>query len=81
MALDLCVASAERDEHTEGKQLSCGHVDAGTGQVVAEAVGRQCMLDVLLVGGRRGVELLDRLAPADLLLDRQALLGALPFRT
>jgi hypothetical protein len=76
MALDLRVAAAERHQHAEGEQLARRHVDATSGEVVAEAVGRQIALDVLLIGGRGGVELLDNITPDDLLLNRQALLGA-----
>ena len=52
-----------------------GQVDAGAGEVVAEAVGRQIALDVLLVGGCGGVDGVDPVAADDLLLHRQA-----PFR-
>src|SRR3954468_2650547 len=69
------VGAAERDQHGEGEQLAGSDVDAGTGVVVAEAVGRQESLDVLLVGGRVGVHRVDDLGPDDLLLHRQALLG------
>ena len=40
MALHLWVASAQRDQHAQGKKLTCRDVDAGAGEMVAEAVGR-----------------------------------------
>ena len=71
VALDLRVAAAEGDEHGEGQQLAGRQVDAGAGVVVAEAVGRQVALDVLLVGRGGGVEPLDALVADDLLLHRE----------
>src|SRR3954466_13467733 len=53
VGLHLRVAAAERDEHAEGEKLASRDVNAGAGQVVAEAVGGQQPLDVLLVGGGR----------------------------
>ncbi len=44
--LDLRFASAERDEHGEGEQFAGLHVETSTGEVVAEAVRRQVLLDV-----------------------------------
>ena len=69
MALHLRVASAERDQHAQGNELACRDVDAGAGEMVAEAVGRYKALDVLLIGGRGGVKLLDDLIADDVLLD------------
>lgn len=52
MPLNLRLAATERDEHAKGEKLARGHVDAGACVVVAEAVGRQVMLDVHLIVGR-----------------------------
>ena len=71
MSFDLGVAATERGEHGEGEQFAGGHVDAGAGQVVAEAVGRQVTLQMLLVIGRGGVHGVDPLAADDLLLHGQ----------
>ena len=76
MALDLRFAAAERDEHREGEQLARAEVEAGAGEVVAEAVGRQESLNVLLVVWRRRVELRDGVLADDLRLHLAALLGA-----
>src|ERR1019366_4261110 len=77
MALDLRLASPERDKHAEGEQLACLHVDSGARVVVAEAVGRHVALDVQLVFGRRSVEFLNDIAADDLLPNGKALLRAL----
>jgi hypothetical protein len=73
MALDLRFASTERDEHAEGEKLTGGYLDADARVLVAEALGRKVALDVQLIVGRGGVEVLDDIAPDDLLLDRNAL--------
>ena len=74
VALDLRLAPAERDEHGEGEQLAGLHVEAGAGEVVTEAVGRQVLLDVLLVGRSVGVQGVDGVRADDLLLHRESLL-------
>jgi len=69
MALHLRVTSAERDKHAQGNELACRNVDDGAGEIVTEAVSRLKTLDVLLIGGRGGVKLLDDLIADDVLLD------------
>jgi hypothetical protein len=64
----LGFAATEGGEHGEGEQFPGGHVDAAAGEVVAEAVGGQEPLDVLLVGGRVGIERVDPVGADDLLL-------------
>jgi hypothetical protein len=71
--LDLGFAPAERDKHGENEEFRRRHVEAGAREVVAEAIGRQIVLDVALVVRRRGVEAIDDVGADDLPLDRQAL--------
>lgn len=56
-------AAAEHGEHGEGQQLAGRHVEAMAADVVAEAVGGQEPLQVLLVVGGVGVEGVDPSAP------------------
>ena len=76
MAPHLRFASTERDKHAEGEQLACGHVDAGASVMITEAVGREIALDVLLIGGSRGIKLLHGIATDKLLLNRESFLRA-----
>ena len=71
MPLDLCFASTESDEHAEGKKLTHGHVDTCARVVVPKAVGGQNALDVQIIVGRDGVELVNDVTPDDLPLDRK----------
>jgi hypothetical protein len=72
----LRLAATEGGEHGEGEQLPGRDADAAAGEVVAEAVGRQEPLDVLLVGRRIGVERVDPVGADDLPLYREAALVA-----
>jgi hypothetical protein len=76
MPPDLRITPAERHQHAEGKQLARWDIDAAAAQVVAEAVGRQQALDVLLVLWRRRMQSLDSRLPDGLLLNCQTSRGA-----
>lgn len=76
VSLHLRFASAERNQHAEGQQLSRRDVETAARQVVAETVGREHPLDVLLISRRAGVELGDDFIADDQFLDRQALFEA-----
>src|ERR1700722_11609076 len=71
VSFDLGVAAAEGGEHGEGEQFAGRHVDAGTGQVVTEAVSRQIALQMLLVVRRGRIHPVDPFAVDNLLLPRQ----------
>jgi len=45
MTFDLWVTAAEGDRHAESEKLRCRDVDSTAGQVVAEGVRRQKVLD------------------------------------
>ena len=76
MAGQLRLAATEGSEHGKGEQFTGGDVQAGAGEVVAEAVGRQPALGVLFVLWSGSVEGLDPVRADDLLLHREALLVA-----
>ena len=75
LSADLGIAAAVGDQHRERQQFSGRHVEPAYGVVVAEAVGRQQVLDVYLVGGSSGVPLIDQVGAEDLLLNGHAELG------
>jgi hypothetical protein len=71
VSFDLGVAAAEGGEHGEGKQFASRHVDAGAGQVVAEAVGGQVALQMLLIVRCGVIHGVDPFTADDLLLHGQ----------
>ena len=71
MPFDLWLAAAECDEHREREKLTGRNVQAGSGVVVAEAIGGQVALEVDFVLGRRGIHPVDDGIADDFLLKRE----------